>query len=90
MVGRLSENPEFHVNELASMSKFKIAVEKRFKKEGEPDADIINCTAYRRIAEHVERYIKKGMLVTVSGHLSVRDSTMSIMDVIVDEVSKLM
>ena len=75
LLGRLTKDPEIRYSQSAEpvcVSRFTVAVDKRFKKEGEPDADFINCVAFRRTAEFMERYIKKGMMVSVCGAISVR------------------
>ncbi|MCD7836126.1 MAG: single-stranded DNA-binding protein, partial [Lachnospiraceae bacterium] len=45
------------------------AVDRRFKREGEPDADFFNCTAFNKQAEFIERYLRKGVKVVVSGRI---------------------
>lgn len=75
LVGRLTKDPEIRYSQTSDpmcISRFTLAVNKRFKKEGEPDADFIFCTAFRKTAEFMERYVKKGMQVSVCGSLSVR------------------
>jgi single-strand DNA-binding protein len=75
LLGRLTKDPEIRYsqsNEPVCVSKFTLAVDRRFKKDGEPDADFINCVSFRRTAEFMERYIKKGMMVSVCGSISVR------------------
>ncbi|MCL1843818.1 MAG: single-stranded DNA-binding protein [Defluviitaleaceae bacterium] len=75
LVGRLTKDPEIRYSQSAEpmcISKFTLAVNKRFKREGEPDADFILCTAFRRTAEFMERFIKRGMMVSVCGSLNVR------------------
>ena len=44
-------------------------MDRRFKRDGEPDADFFNCTSFGKQAEFVERYLKKGTKVVVSGRL---------------------
>ena len=75
LLGRLTKDPEIRYtqsSEPVCVARFTVAVDKRFKKEGEPDADFINCVSFRRTAEFIERYIKKGMMVSLCGSLSVR------------------
>ena len=75
LLGRLTKDPEIRYSQSAEpvcVSRFTVAVDRRFKREGEPDADFINCVAFRRTAEFIERYIKKGMMVSVCGSLTVR------------------
>ena len=70
MMGRLTRDPE--VSSSASgtaFARFSIAVDRRFKREGEPDADFFNCTSFGKQAEFVERYLKKGTKVVVSGRI---------------------
>jgi len=70
LMGRLTRDPE--VSSSASgttFARFSIAVDRRFKREGEPDADFFNCTAFGKTAEFVERYLKKGTKVVTTGRL---------------------
>jgi len=75
LLGRLTKDPEIRYSQSSDpvcVSRFTVAVDRRFKKDGEPDADFINCVAFRRTAEFMERYIKKGMMVSICGSLTVR------------------
>jgi len=75
LLGRLTKDPVISYSQSSEpvcVSRFAVAVDKRFKREGEPDADFINCVAFRRTAEFMERYIKKGMMVSICGSLTVR------------------
>ena len=70
LMGRLTREPE--VSSSASgttFARFSIAVDRKFKKEGDPDADFFNCTSFGKQAEFVERYLKKGTKIVVSGRL---------------------
>ncbi|MCL2048741.1 MAG: single-stranded DNA-binding protein [Defluviitaleaceae bacterium] len=96
LMGRLTKDPEIRYSQNAEpvcISKFTLAVDRRFKKDGEPDADFILCVAFRRTAEMMERYVKKGMMIAVCGSLSVRSFDDNagqrrwITEVTVDEVS---
>ena len=76
LMGRLTKDPEIRYSQSAEpmcISKFTLAVNRRFKKEGEPDADFILCTAFRRTAEFMERFIKKGMMICVCGSIRVSE-----------------
>ncbi len=50
-----------------------LAVNKRFKRDGEPDADFINCVAFGKTGEFAEKYFQKGQMVSVVGRLQVRN-----------------
>ena len=75
LVGRLARDPEISYTQSAEpvcVAKFTLAVDRRFKKEGGPTADFIPCVTFRKTAELVERYMKKGMQLAISGSISVR------------------
>lgn len=70
VMGRLVRDPEVSTSTSGTVfARFNIAVDRRFKREGEPDADFFNCSAFGKIAEHIEKYFKKGIKVIVSGRL---------------------
>ncbi len=72
LVGRLTRDPEVRYSQGASataVARFSIAVDRRFKREGEPDADFFNCTAFGKQAEFVERYLKQGTKMVVVGRV---------------------
>ncbi len=55
-----------------------MAVNRDFKNEdGEYEADFINCVAYRKLAETINNYVKKGDKLAVEGRLQVRNYTNS-------------
>lgn len=72
LVGRLTRDPEVRYsqgNNATAIAKFSLAVDRRYKREGEPDADFFNCTAFGKQAEFVERYLKQGIKMVVVGRL---------------------
>lgn len=72
LIGRLTRDPEVRYSSGASstaIANFSIAVDRRFKREGDPDADFFDCTAFGKQAEFVERYLKKGTKMVVVGRL---------------------
>jgi len=71
LVGRLTKDPEIRYtsDNQTAIAKFTIAVSRRFKKEGQPDADFLPITVFGKSAENCGKYIKKGRLVAVSGRL---------------------
>ena len=75
LMGRLTKDPDIRYSQSAEpmcIARYTLAVNRRFKREGEPDADFINCVAFRKDGEFVEKYFKKGMQVTISGRLQIR------------------
>ena len=72
LMGRLTRDPEVRYSQGATqtaVARFSIAVDRRFKREGEPDADFFNCTAFGKQGEFVERYLRKGVKVVVTGRI---------------------
>jgi single-strand DNA-binding protein len=46
-----------------------LAVDRKFKQDGQPTADFINCKAFGKIAEVIEKYVKKGTKIAVTGRI---------------------
>jgi single-strand DNA-binding protein len=75
LMGRLVKDPEVRYSQSSTpvaVVKYTLAINRRFKKDGEPDADFINCIAFGKSGEFAEKYYKKGQLVSVVGRLQVR------------------
>lgn len=72
LVGRLTRDPEVRYskndNNLA-ITKFNVAVDRRFKREGEQSADFINCVSFGKTAEFVEKYFSKGQRIGLTGRI---------------------
>ena len=76
LMGRLTRDPEVRYSEGAepmAIARYTLAVNRRFKRQGEPEADFIPCLAFRKNAEFSEKYFKKGQQVGVIGRLQVRN-----------------
>ena len=67
--GRLCRDTETRYSGELAISRYTLAVDRRFKKEGEPEADFINCVAFGKAGEFAEKYFRKGMKVAVSGRI---------------------
>lgn len=52
-----------------AVARYTLAVDRRFKREGEPSADFINCVAFGRNAEFAEKYLAQGVKILVCGHI---------------------
>ena len=75
LMGLLARDPEVRYSQGAmplAVARFTLAVNRRFKREGEADADFIGCVAFGKQAEFVEKFFKKGQMVSVVGRLQVR------------------
>ena len=78
LVGRLVRDTETRVSQGDSstyITRYTLAVDRKFKKDGEPSADFINCVAFGKSAEFAEKYFFKGMKVGVTGHLQTSSYT---------------
>jgi len=71
MMGRLTRDPEVRYSQDGkAFATFSLAVDKRFKREGQADADFFhNCKAFGKTAEFVEKYVHKGTKVVIQGRL---------------------
>lgn len=65
--GRMTREPEVRYAADKPFAKFCLAVNRRFKQDGQPNADFINCTAFGKMAEFVEKYGRKGVKFEVHG-----------------------
>lgn len=58
-----------------AVAKYTLAVDRKFKRDGEPTADFIQCTVFGRAAEFAEKYFRQGMRISVSGRIQTRNYT---------------
>ena len=79
LVGRLTRDPEIRYSQgenVTATARFSVAVNRRFKNaEGNYDADFINCVAFGKSAEFVEKYFKKGMAIGLTGRIQTGNYT---------------
>lgn len=76
LMGRLVRDPEVRYtqsNQPMAIARFTLAVNRRFKRQGEQDADFIPCVAFGKQGEFAEKYFRKGQMVSVVGRLQVRN-----------------
>lgn len=95
LMGRLTRDPEVRYsqgdNPLA-VARFTLAVDRRFKRDGDQTADFINCVAFGKQGEFMEKYFRKGMRAVVSGRIQTGSYTnkdgvkVYTTDVVVEEV----
>ena len=73
LVGRLTKDPVLRKTANgASIVSFTVACTRRFKQEGQPEADFINTVAWNKTADIVAQYTHKGSLVGVEGRIQTR------------------
>ncbi len=72
LMGRLTRDPEVRYtqgSEPMAIANYSLAVDRRFRREGEQEADFINCAAFSRNAEFAEKYLRKGIKVVIEGRI---------------------
>ena len=96
IVGRLVRDPELRKTASdRSVVAFTVALDNRTTNNGEKSTSYIPCTAWNSTAESIAKFMKKGSLVGVDGHLNQRSYTandgrkVSVVEVIADSVQFL-
>lgn len=72
LIGRLTKDPETRYSQGQSstcISRYSLAVDRQFKRDGEQTADFLNCVAFGKQGEFAEKYLKKGTKIAVTGRL---------------------
>lgn len=71
-IGRLTRDPEVRYSQGSNtaVARYTVAVDRKFKREGEPTADFIPCVAFGKQAEFAEKYFRKGTKVVISGRIT--------------------
>lgn len=70
LTGRLTKDPVVRYTqgvESMAIANLNIAVDRKGKKD---EADFVNCTAFRKQAELIEKYVKKGDMIGITGHIT--------------------
>lgn len=72
LMGRLTRDPEIRYPQNPDskpVARFNLAVDRRFKRDGEPEADFFSCTCFGKLAEFTEKYLRKGSKILVEGSI---------------------
>lgn len=70
LIGRLVRDPELRYTQSGiAVANFNLAVNRRFVKEGEQQADFIQCVVWNKVAENVAKYLTKGSQVALEGRI---------------------
>lgn len=67
LIGRLTKDAEERNNSTTTVTRFNVAVDRAYKKEGEATADFISCVAFGKTAEFVSKYFSKGSKIVIEG-----------------------
>lgn len=72
LMGRLTRDPDVRYPQSEGgtvIARYTLAVDRRFRREGEQTADFISCTTFGRGAEFAEKYLQQGMKIAVTGRI---------------------
>ena len=73
LTGRLTRDIDLRYTQSGTaVGTFTLAVDRQYKRDGEPTADFINCVIWRKSAENFTNFTHKGSLVGVEGHIQTR------------------
>ena len=72
LMGRLTRDPEIRYSQgenAMAIARYTLAVDRRFKRDGEQSADFINCLAFGKSAEFAEKYLHQGTKILIEGRI---------------------
>lgn len=72
LMGRLTRDPEVRYSQgdnPMAIANYTLAVDRRYKRDGEDSADFISCVAFGKAAEFAEKYFRQGLKIAVIGHI---------------------
>ena len=95
LIGRLTKDPEVRysngANGSTAVARYTLAVDRKYKQEGQPSADFINCIAFGKLGEFAEKYLHKGVKISIVGRIQTgsyknkEGNTIYTTDVVVEE-----
>lgn len=72
-MGRIVRDPDVRYSQGANgstaVARYTLAVDRKFKQEGQPTADFINCIAFGKLGEFAEKYLRQGIKIAVTGRI---------------------
>lgn len=73
LMGRLTRDPDVRYSQTANgsmaVARYTLAIDRRFKKDGETNADFISCVAFGKVGEFAEKYLRQGTKIVVEGRI---------------------
>ena len=94
LIGRVVRDADIRYSQGANttcVARYTLAVDRKFKQEGQPTADFINCIAFGKLGEFAEKYLHKGVKIAVTGRIQTGSyknkdgNTVYTTDVVVEE-----
>ena len=71
-IGRLTKDPDVRYTQgekSMAIARYTLAIDRKFKKEGEQSADFISCVAFGKNGEFAEKYLRKGTKIAIFGRV---------------------
>ena len=72
LIGRLTRDPEVRYSageNATAIARYTLAVDRKYKQEGQQNADFIQCIAFGKSAEFAEKDFRKGMKIAITGRI---------------------
>lgn len=72
LMGRLTRDPEVRYSQgenASCVARYSLAIDRKFKRDGEPTADFINCVAFGKQGEFAEKYLRQGTKIAIIGRI---------------------
>lgn len=72
LMGRLARDPEVRYSQgenTTAIARYTLAVDRKFKRDNEPNADFINCVAFGKLGEFAEKHFRKGTKIAIVGRI---------------------
>ena len=72
LIGRVVRDADIRYSQAENttcIARYTLAVDRKFKQEGQPNADFINCIAFGKLGEFAEKYLHKGVKIAVTGRI---------------------
>ena len=72
LMGRLTRDPEVRYSageNATAIARYTLAADRKYKQEGQQNADFIQCIAFGKSAEFAEKYFRKGMKIAITGRI---------------------
>ena len=94
LIGRVVRDADIRYSQGANttcVARYTLAVDRKFKQEGQQTADFINCIAFGKLGEFAEKYLHKGVKIAVTGRIQTGSyknkdgNTVYTTDVVVEE-----
>lgn len=72
LLGRLTRDPDIkttQADEPRTIARYTVAVDRRFKKDGQQNADFVSCVAFGKQGEFADKYLKQGTKIALTGRI---------------------